>query len=188
MILQYEAKTRFKNGNNENLNGFPSSNYCFIGLFSLFDPPRIDVPDSVLKMRRAHIRVAMITGDHPTTAKAIGEQVHILSPEILERNGVDTFKVEKNEEGHLVLRLYRDETLLQEHITGKLTPFTTGSKTTRAMLKQIEADTGKNDVIKEPSWYKRCYSSCKTQFSEPKSVLKQETKKEKIPYAIIVSF
>jgi sodium/potassium-transporting ATPase subunit alpha len=185
---RYEANRRFTTFTNEDLNGFPSNNYCFIGFFSLLDPPRVDVPDSVLKVRRAHIRVAMITGDHPTTAKAIAKQVNILSPEISEINGVDTFKIERNESGHLVLRLYRNETLLQQHVTGKVTPFTTESKATRAMLKQIEVDTGKSDLTKEPPWYKRCYSSCKNQFSESKSVLKQETEKEKMPYAIVVSF
>jgi magnesium-transporting ATPase (P-type) len=130
----------------------------------------------------------MITGDHSTTAKAIGKQVHILSPEISERNGIDTFKTEPNESGHSVLRLYRNETLLKQHITGKVTPFTIESKAVRAMVKPIEADTGKNDLVKEPPWYKRCYSSCKKQFSESKSVLKQEREKERIPYAILVSF
>jgi magnesium-transporting ATPase (P-type) len=187
IIQQYQARRRFRSVNDVDLNGFPSKNYCFIGLFSLKDPPRVDVPDSVLKVRRAHIRVAMITGDHPTTAKAIAKQVNILSPEISERNGVDTFKIERAESGHSVLRLYRNETLLQQHVTGKVTPFTTGSKAGRAMVKQIEADTGKSDLVKEPPWYNRCYSSCKNQFSESKWVLDQETEKEKIPYAILVS-
>jgi magnesium-transporting ATPase (P-type) len=183
IMQQYEAKRRFRKVNNEDLNGFPSNNYCFIGLFSLLNPPRVDVSDSVLKIRRAHIRVAMITGDHPTTATAIGKQVHILSPEISERNGVDTFKIEQNESGHLVLQLCRNETLLQQHVTREVTPFTTESKA----VKQIEVDTGKSDLTQQPPWYKRCCSLCKNQLSGSESVLKQETEKEKIPYAIVVS-
>jgi sodium/potassium-transporting ATPase subunit alpha len=48
-------------------------------MFSLLDPARPEVPDAVLKARRAHIRVAMVTGDHPTTAAAIAKKVNILS-------------------------------------------------------------------------------------------------------------
>ena len=57
-------------------------------MFSLVDPSRPEVPDAVLKARRAHIRVAMVTGDHPTTAAAIAKQVNILSKEISVDGGI----------------------------------------------------------------------------------------------------
>lgn len=53
----------------------------FIGLMSMIDPPRAAVPDAVAKCRSAGIRVVMITGDHPITAKAIAKSVGIISPE-----------------------------------------------------------------------------------------------------------
>eukprot|EP00490_Sorites_sp_Unknown_P026190 CAMPEP_0114659938 /NCGR_PEP_ID=MMETSP0191-20121206/18898_1 /TAXON_ID=126664 /ORGANISM="Sorites sp." /LENGTH=341 /DNA_ID=CAMNT_0001886761 /DNA_START=601 /DNA_END=1622 /DNA_ORIENTATION=+ len=51
----------------------------FIGLFAMIDPPRPGVPEAVLKCQSAGIKVVMVTGDHPVTAKAIAEMVNIIS-------------------------------------------------------------------------------------------------------------
>lgn len=59
---------------------FPSDGMCFVGLMSLIDPPRPNVPDAVEKCRTAGIKVIMVTGDHPITAKAIAKMVGIISP------------------------------------------------------------------------------------------------------------
>uniref|UniRef100_A0A668VWX3 Sodium/potassium-transporting ATPase subunit alpha n=1 Tax=Oreochromis aureus TaxID=47969 RepID=A0A668VWX3_OREAU len=58
---------------------FPTENLCFIGLMSMIDPPRAAVPDAVSKCRSAGIKVIMVTGDHPITAKAIARGVGIIS-------------------------------------------------------------------------------------------------------------
>ena len=58
---------------------FPMEDLCFVGLMSLIDPPRAAVPDAVAKCRDAGIKIIMVTGDHPTTAKAIAEQVGIIT-------------------------------------------------------------------------------------------------------------
>ncbi|XP_069768936.1 potassium-transporting ATPase alpha chain 1-like [Narcine bancroftii] len=58
---------------------FPTSGLCFDGLISMIDPPRATVPDAVMKCRTAGIRVIMVTGDHPITAKAIACSVGIIS-------------------------------------------------------------------------------------------------------------
>ncbi|KAJ6656033.1 hypothetical protein lerEdw1_004438 [Lerista edwardsae] len=58
---------------------FPTSNLCFVGLMSMIDPPRSTVPDAVMKCRSAGIKVIMVTGDHPITAKAIARSVGIIS-------------------------------------------------------------------------------------------------------------
>ncbi|KAM9455042.1 sodium/potassium-transporting ATPase subunit alpha-1-like [Clarias gariepinus] len=58
---------------------FPTENLCFIGLMSMIDPPRAAVPDAVAKCRSAGIKVIMVTGDHPITAKAIARGVGIIS-------------------------------------------------------------------------------------------------------------
>nr|XP_033773234.1 potassium-transporting ATPase alpha chain 2 isoform X2 [Geotrypetes seraphini] len=58
---------------------FPTSNLCFVGLMSMIDPPRSTVPDAVTKCRSAGIKVVMVTGDHPITAKAIAHGVGIIS-------------------------------------------------------------------------------------------------------------
>jgi magnesium-transporting ATPase (P-type) len=46
-----------------------------LGLVGLEDPPRPDVREAIDASRRAGIRVAMVTGDHPTTAAAIATEV-----------------------------------------------------------------------------------------------------------------
>merc|ERR1712088_1248676 len=45
----------------------------------MIDPPRAAVPDAVTKCRSAGIKVIMVTGDHPITAKAIAKSVGIIS-------------------------------------------------------------------------------------------------------------
>jgi len=51
----------------------------FLGLMSMIDPPRAAVPSAVDKCRSAGIKVIMVTGDHPITAKAIAKSVGIIS-------------------------------------------------------------------------------------------------------------
>ncbi|CAG0901454.1 unnamed protein product [Cyprideis torosa] len=58
---------------------FPIDNLRFVGLVSMIDPPRAAVPDAVSKCRSAGIKVIMVTGDHPLTAKAIARSVGIIS-------------------------------------------------------------------------------------------------------------
>merc|ERR1719289_348361 len=58
---------------------FPLEGLCFVGLMSMIDPPRAAVPDAVSKCRSAGIKVIMVTGDHPITAKAIAKGVGIIS-------------------------------------------------------------------------------------------------------------
>jgi len=58
---------------------FPLSGLRFVGLMSMIDPPRAAVPDAVSKCRSAGIKVIMVTGDHPITAKAIARSVGIIS-------------------------------------------------------------------------------------------------------------
>jgi magnesium-transporting ATPase (P-type) len=45
------------------------------GLLALEDPPRPDVGEAIRACRRAGVKVAMVTGDHPATATAIGTEV-----------------------------------------------------------------------------------------------------------------
>eukprot|EP00096_Caligus_rogercresseyi_P010089 TRINITY_DN355_c0_g3_i2.p1 TRINITY_DN355_c0_g3~~TRINITY_DN355_c0_g3_i2.p1 ORF type:complete len:1001 (+),score=194.53 TRINITY_DN355_c0_g3_i2:94-3096(+) len=58
---------------------FPLEGLRFVGLMSMIDPPRAAVPDAVAKCRSAGIKVIMVTGDHPITAKAIAKSVGIIS-------------------------------------------------------------------------------------------------------------
>jgi P-type Ca2+ transporter type 2C len=66
--------------------GEPDRGYRFLGLLAFEDPPRDGVADAVARARGAGIRVIMVTGDHPATARAIAVALGIgaETPEIIE--------------------------------------------------------------------------------------------------------
>ena len=51
----------------------------FVGLLGLTDPLRAEIPEAVAQCRSAGIRVVMITGDYPATARAISRQAQLES-------------------------------------------------------------------------------------------------------------
>jgi Ca2+-transporting ATPase len=51
--------------------------FTFLGLVGFADPVRKDVPGAVAECETAGIRVVMITGDYPATARNIGKQIHL---------------------------------------------------------------------------------------------------------------
>jgi Ca2+-transporting ATPase len=63
-----QASFRASDGLPEIQHDFP---FAFTGLVGLQDPIREDVPDAVAQARRAGMRVIMITGDYPGTARSI---------------------------------------------------------------------------------------------------------------------
>ena len=60
-----------------------------LGLVGIEDPPRLGVADSIAACRRAGIRVAMVTGDHPGTARAIAREVGLWTSDKLAIEGKD---------------------------------------------------------------------------------------------------
>ena len=51
------------------------------GLIGMQDPPRAGVRDAIARCRSAGVRVLMITGDHPATARAIASDLGIVAGE-----------------------------------------------------------------------------------------------------------
>ncbi|MGZ4640230.1 MAG: cation-translocating P-type ATPase [Actinomycetes bacterium] len=49
-----------------------------LGLVGLEDPPRPGVADAITACRRAGVRIALLTGDHPGTARTIAAEVGII--------------------------------------------------------------------------------------------------------------
>jgi Ca2+-transporting ATPase len=63
--------------------------YELLGLVALADPLRADVPGAIARCRSAGIRVVMITGDHPDTARAIARQAGIDATELVTGADID---------------------------------------------------------------------------------------------------
>jgi sodium/potassium-transporting ATPase subunit alpha len=73
----FEFQTDAQEGDGLN---FPVEGMRFVGMLSLEDPPRDEVPPAVGCCHEAGITVIMVTGDHPLTARSIAGQVGILNP------------------------------------------------------------------------------------------------------------
>ncbi len=69
----------------------------FVGLSGMQDPPRPEAKAAVAKCHEAGIRVVMITGDHPHTAKAIAEEIGIAKPDDETMEGVELDKLSDSE-------------------------------------------------------------------------------------------
>jgi sodium/potassium-transporting ATPase subunit alpha len=57
---------------------FPMDGFRFVGMLALEDPHRPEVPGAVDSCHEASIRVIMVTGDHPLTARSIASKIRIL--------------------------------------------------------------------------------------------------------------
>ena len=61
----------------------------YIGLIGLADPLREEIPQAVRECREAGIRVVMITGDYPVTARAIARQAGLAADDVLTGDALD---------------------------------------------------------------------------------------------------
>jgi magnesium-transporting ATPase (P-type) len=68
-------------GGDRFLPGEEEEGFTFAGLMGMIDPPRTEAMDAIRVCHGAGITVKMITGDHPTTAEAIGRQLGLLAPD-----------------------------------------------------------------------------------------------------------
>lgn len=64
-------------------------NLVFVGIAAMIDAPREEVKDSIALCKSAGIKVIMITGDHPLTAKAVGDEIGISNGRIMRGEELD---------------------------------------------------------------------------------------------------
>lgn len=71
----------------------PSPNLIFVGLVTLRDPPRPEVPAAVRDCKTASVKVVMVTGDHPLTAASIARDIGLITHDtrdiIAKKRGID---------------------------------------------------------------------------------------------------
>jgi sodium/potassium-transporting ATPase subunit alpha len=115
---------------NLQINDVATSGYEFVGLMSMIDPPKPKVKEAVAECRGAGVRVIMVTGDHPLTAKAIATEVGILTQPTRE-DIITEMKDDENENDDL------DDTLINAIVvTGKELDTFTADDWTRVLSKQ----------------------------------------------------
>lgn len=90
---------------------FDLSKLDFVGMISLEDPPRVEVPQAIVCCHEAGIKVVMVTGDHPLTARSIAAQIGILTEADGGKNAL-IFDVNKSGKER------RDETVQGVVVTG----------------------------------------------------------------------
>lgn len=84
---------------------YAEENLIFIGLQAMIDPPRTEVLEAIKETRAAGLRVIMITGDQPETARAIGHELGIKG-DVISGKELDTLS-----EDQLVNRLHTGATI-----------------------------------------------------------------------------
>jgi Ca2+-transporting ATPase len=70
----------------------------FLGLVGIIDPIRPEVPEAIERCHRAGVEVRMITGDHPSTGRAIAKQLGLRSDEKSVLTGAEFAELEQNED------------------------------------------------------------------------------------------
>jgi len=64
---------------NDSIRNYPVTEYRFLGLTSLTDPPRPGASEFIGTLRSASIKVVMLTGDHPATATSVATSIGLIS-------------------------------------------------------------------------------------------------------------
>lgn len=75
---KFTAKQSSSAAEDEELRGEVEKGLSLLGLAGIYDPPRRETKGSIGECSQAGIKVHMLTGDHPETAKAIAKEVGII--------------------------------------------------------------------------------------------------------------
>lgn len=75
---RFTAKQASSPAEDEKLRTEVEKGLILLGLAGIYDPPRRETKPSIAECSNAGIRVHMLTGDHPETAKAIAKEVGII--------------------------------------------------------------------------------------------------------------
>ncbi|KAJ4135831.1 potassium/sodium eff [Fusarium falciforme] len=78
---RFTAKQASSAAEDEKLRAEVEQGLTLLGLAGIYDPPRRETKPSIAECSDAGIRVHMLTGDHPETAKAIAKEVGVSFPE-----------------------------------------------------------------------------------------------------------
>ncbi|MFX0135591.1 MAG: cation-translocating P-type ATPase, partial [Candidatus Hodarchaeota archaeon] len=73
------------------------SDLIFLGLTGMIDPPRQEVKEALVKVKRAGMDTKMITGDNPQTAVAIAKELKLARGEIQVVTGTDLNNMDDKE-------------------------------------------------------------------------------------------
>jgi len=74
---------------------YEEKNLIFVGLVGMLDPPRKTVKESLNLARSAGIKIKIITGDNPVTAKAVGEEVGMSIHKVVTGDEIDQMSDEE---------------------------------------------------------------------------------------------
>ncbi|XP_059054064.1 sodium/potassium-transporting ATPase subunit alpha-B-like isoform X2 [Achroia grisella] len=80
LLLDYTEYPLNYKFDTDNVN-FPLQKLRLLAIVGLMDPPRKEVRRSIERVREAGVRVMMVTGDHPATARAVALDVGIATTE-----------------------------------------------------------------------------------------------------------
>lgn len=78
IAVAYKDLPNFSASGKEASGSFLENSLVFIGLAGMMDPPRPEVREAVLTCKKAGIKPIMITGDHISTACAVGKQLGMI--------------------------------------------------------------------------------------------------------------
>lgn len=82
-----------------------ATNLSFLGIVAIADPVRKEVPDAVREVIDAGIKVKIVTGDTPGTAKEIGRQIGLWTPSDTDANIITGPEFEKLSDDELKRRV-----------------------------------------------------------------------------------